>query len=285
VWPPGSSLAQGPRLATIAGVAITSTRNPRIREVLALRRRPERERTGLMLVEGHDELAVALASGARPAALYHCPSLTGTSGRDRLLERAAAAGAEVVEVGERVFERIAYRQAPDGWLAVLPAVPTGLARLRVPDDGVVLVCESVEKPGNLGAMLRTADAAGLDAVIACPAATDWGNPNVVRASKGALFTVPVAEAGHDELVAWLRERGLAIVTARPDAGRAFTEHEFRGGVALVVGAERDGLSEGWSRAADAEVSIPMFGAVNSLNVAASAAVLVYEVLRQHGRLA
>jgi TrmH family RNA methyltransferase len=264
-------------------VVITSTQNPRVRGVLALRRRPERERAGQMLVEGRDELAIALASGARPVELYHCPELARVT--DDLLERAVAAGAQPVEVSRGVFERIAYRQAPDGWLAVLPAIPTGLERLSVPAGGIVLVCESVEKPGNLGAMLRTADAAGLDAVIASPAATDWGNPNVVRASKGALFAVPVAEAGRDELVAWLRARDLAIVTARPDAPTAFTAADLAGGVAIVVGAESRGLTGAWSRSADVDVRIPMFGAVNSLNVAASAALLVYEALRQRGRLA
>jgi TrmH family RNA methyltransferase len=265
-------------------VVITSTQNPRVKALLALRRRQERERVGLLLVEGHDELAVALASGARPVELYHCPALDQSPDALALLRRAEAAGAQVVEVSRSVFERVAYRQAPDGWLAVLPAIATGLDRLQVPEGGAVLVCESVEKPGNLGAMLRTADAAGLDAVIACPAATDWGNPNVVRASKGALFTVPVAEAGHDELVAWLRARGLAIVTARPDAPTSYTAVDLTGGVAIVVGAESRGLSAAWSRAADVEVRIPMHGSVNSLNVAASAALLVYEVLRQRGRL-
>jgi TrmH family RNA methyltransferase len=265
-------------------VVITSARNPRVRGLMALRRRPERERSGLLLVEGHDELAVALASGARPVELYHSPALTQAPDAEELRRRVEATGAQLVEVSPSVFERVAYRQAPDGWLAVFPAIPTGLDRLRVPERGAVLVCESVEKPGNLGAILRTADAAGLDAVIASPAATDWGNPNVVRASKGALFTVPVAEAGRDELAAWLRERRLAIVAARPDAATPFTAVDLTGGVAIVVGAESRGLSAEWSRAADVEVSIPMFGTVNSLNVAASAALLVYETLRQRRRL-
>jgi len=265
-------------------VVITSTHNPRVKALLALRRRQERERAGLLLVEGHDELAVALARGARPVELYYCPALVRSEDADELRGRAEAAGAEVVEVSAGVFERVAYRQTPDGWLAVLPAISTGLDRLAVGGGGVVLVCESVEKPGNLGAMLRTADAAGLDAVIASPAATDWGNPNVVRASKGALFTVPVAEAGHDELVAWLRERGVAIVTASPHARTSFATVDLSGGVAIVVGAESRGLSAAWTRAADVEVRIPMLGSVNSLNVAASAAVLVYEALRQRGRL-
>jgi TrmH family RNA methyltransferase len=262
---------------------ITSTHNPRVRALRALRRRQERERTGLMLVEGHDELAVALRSGARPAELYLCRELV-TPGQLALLDRVRETGAAVVEVSESVFVRVAYRQAPDGWLAVLPVVPAALGRLRVPAGALVLVCESVEKPGNLGAMLRTADAAGVDAVIACPAVTDWGNPNVVRASKGALFTVPVAEAERGELVAWLRAHDLAIVTATPDAGDSLATADLERGLAIVVGAESQGLSAAWAAEADAAVRIPMFGAVNSLNVATSAALLVYEALRQRGRL-
>jgi TrmH family RNA methyltransferase len=263
---------------------ITSTHNSRVRSLLALRRRPERDRLGLTLVEGYDELVTALSSGAQPVELYHCPALVRSPDQLALLDRVRETGAQVVVLGEGVFERVAYRQAPDGWLAVFPTVATDLERLRLPPDAVVLVCESVEKPGNLGAMLRTADVAGVDAVVSSPAATDWGNPNVVRASKGALFTVPVAEAEHDDLVAWLRRHGLAVVTTRPDAGLPFGAYDFTRGVAIVVGAESQGLSSAWSREADAELRIPMFGAVNSLNVAISAALLLYEVLRQRGRL-
>jgi TrmH family RNA methyltransferase len=263
---------------------ITSTHNSRVRSLLALRRRQERERTGLTLVEGYDELVTVLASGARPIELYHCPALVRSADQVALLDRVRETGAQVVVLGAGVFERVAYRQAPDGWLAVFPTVATELERLRVPHDALVLVCESVEKPGNLGAMLRTADVAGVDAVISSPGATDWGNPNVVRASKGALFTVPVAEAAQDELVAWLRRHGLAVVTTRPDAGPSFGAFDFTRGVAIVVGAESQGLSSAWSGEADAEVRIPMFGSVNSLNVATSAALLLYEVLRQRGRL-
>ena len=147
-----------------------------------------------MLVDGHDELVVALASGARATALYYSPELVRDRGELDILEELRQQGTEVFQVSEQVFQKVAYRQAPDGWLAVFPAVPTELGRLRLRQDAIVLVCESVEKPGNLGAMLRTADAAAVDAVISSSAATDWGNPNIVRASKGAIFSVPVAEA-------------------------------------------------------------------------------------------
>ena len=263
---------------------ITSPQNPRVKALLALRRRPGRRGSGLMLVDGHDELVVALASGARATALYYSPELVRDRGELDILEELRQQGTEVFQLSEQVFQKVAYRQAPDGWLAVFPAVPTELGRLRLRQDAIVLVCESVEKPGNLGAMLRTADAAAVDAVISSSAATDWGNPNIVRASKGAIFSVPVAEASREELIPWLRAQGLRIVAASPNSSVPYTSADLRGGVAIVVGAESHGLDEEWLRAADATVRIPMFGRLNSLNVATSAALLIYEAARQRSRL-
>jgi TrmH family RNA methyltransferase len=262
---------------------ITSTRNPRVKAVAALRDRRERERTGLMGVEGYDELALALESGARPVAVYYCPALFRDPAQRRLLDELP--GAELVEVSERVFERIAYREGPDGWLAVLPAVDARLDRLALGADPLVLVAERVEKPGNLGAMLRTADAAGVDALIAVDGLTDWGNPNVVRASKGALFGVPVASASGPEVLEWLRARGIRIVAATPEASVPYTEADLRGPVAMAVGSEKHGLSDPWLEAADLSVRIPMSGRVNSLNVSTAAALLIYEAVRQRSATA
>jgi TrmH family RNA methyltransferase len=233
-----------------------------------------------MLVEGFDELVMALDSGGRPIALFYCPALVRDPGQFFVLDRAREIGSETLELSREVFEKVAYRESPDGWLAELPAVPTDLERLRLGPRPLVLVCDGVEKPGNLGAMLRTADAAGADAVITSPAVTDWGNPNIVRASRGAIFAVPVAEAEQEELISWLRERGLTVVVASPEADTPFTEADLSGGLAIVVGAESQGLGEAWARSADLRISIPMSGRVNSLNVATSAALLVYEALRQ-----
>jgi TrmH family RNA methyltransferase len=146
--------------------AISSPSNPRLKAIVALRRRRDRERAGTWLVEGYEELSMALDSGVRPLSLYWCPELVADRRQFGLLAAVEATGAEVVQLGERAFRRAAYREAPDGWLALVPAVATGLEHLRLPADPLLLVCESVEKPGNLGAMLRTADAAGLDAVVA-----------------------------------------------------------------------------------------------------------------------
>jgi len=259
---------------------ITSAQNPKIRQVVALRDRRARERQGLMRVEGYDEVSLAVASGARPVALYFCPALFHTPEQADLLEQVRPMGAELIEVSAYVFHKIAYREGPDGWLATFPAVQAGLDDLHLGAHPFILVAESVEKPGNLGAMLRTADAAGVDAVIASDPLTDWGNPNIVRSSKGALFTVPVAAADHAQTIAWLRDQRIGIVAATPHAPLLYSQADVRGPVALAVGSEQHGLSRVWLDEADVRVRIPMFGRVNSLNVATAAALLMYEVVRQ-----
>src|SRR6266702_1429903 len=163
-----------------ASLELTSVSNPRVRTLVNLRRRRQRDQLGLMLVEGYEELTLALTAGAVPTSLYFCPELVRDAGNLHAVADVAALGTETVRVSAKVFERVAYRESPDGWLAVVPTVPTDLAALRLRPNPLALVCESVEKPGNLGAMLRTADAVGADAVIAAQPITDWGNPNIVR---------------------------------------------------------------------------------------------------------
>ncbi len=260
---------------------ITSLQNPRVKQLVNLRDRRTREETGLMLVEGYDELGLALSAG-KPVTLYYCPPLVRQPGQMQLLDRAREAGAELVEVSERVFGKIAYRDSPDGWLATfpLPMVHRGLGDLSIGTDPLIVVLEAVEKPGNLGAILRTADAAGVSALVLCDAVTDLGNPNVVRASKGALFCVPVAEATTAEVLRWLRARGIRSLAATPQAAHDYTAVDMRGPVAIAVGAESAGLSRAWLEGADEAVRIPMFGRVNSLNVSIAAALLLYEALKQ-----
>ncbi len=257
---------------------ISSPQNAKIKELAALQRRRERVAAGVTLVEGYEELTVALASGAWPRELYYCPELMGDASQLKLLERVAGVGA--VELGRAAFEKAAYRESPDGWLGVFGAVETRLDRLVVGQRPLILVCEAVEKPGNLGAMLRTADAVGADAVIAPAAVTDWSNPNIVRASKGTLFTVPVAEATPEELVAWLKDRQIQLLAATPAATQSYWEVTMTGAMAVAVGAEKYGLSEVLLQAADVRVQIPMHGRIDSLNVATSGALLLYEAMRQ-----
>jgi RNA methyltransferase, TrmH family len=325
-----------------AELEITSPANPRIKQIVALRRRRGREQAGVTLVEGLAEIELALAAGVRPRTLYYCPalaapassplagrrpSLAGRGGPSAgseaslagrvapavgrggpsagseaslagrvapavgrggpsadseasLADRVAALGAEVVRVSRPVFEKIAYREGPDGWLAVVPAVASGLDRLDLGPRPLVLICAGLEKPGNLGAILRTADAAGVAAVIAADPVTDWGNPNVVRASKGTIFSVPVASADSAEVLDWASDLGLQIVAATPDAKQLVSETDLTGPTAIAVGAEQTGLSAQWLERADVRVRIPMFGRADSLNVSTSAAIITYEAVRQ-----
>lgn len=265
---------------------ITSPQNPRVKQAVALREHRERSRSGLMLVEGYEEISLALDASGSLLRLFYCPELLRDSAEEDLATRARNRGAEILQVSERVFARLAYREGPDGWLAVFHALDTRLDRLRLDLNPLLLVAESVEKPGNLGAMLRTADAAGVDAFISADPRTDLGNPNVVRASKGALFSVPVAQAETVDVVRWLREQHVVIVVATPEAADTYHELDLSGGVAIVVGTEKEGVSASWLDNSDYRASIPMTGRVNSLNVSIAAAVLVYEAVRQRtGRAA
>lgn len=259
---------------------ITSPANARVKWLTGLRRRRVRDDEGLTIVDGYDEIRLALEAGVEVRALYYSPSLVADASRLGLVDVLSARGVEVVRLGSTAFSRASYRESPDGWVAVVPNPASGLSELALSERPLVLVAESIEKPGNLGAMLRTAEAAGLDAVIAAAAVTDWGNPNVIRASKGTVFAVPVAAATTHETIGWLRANGLTIVAATPEAATVVSDVDLTGGVAVVVGAEHEGLSSAWRAEADHAVRIPMVGRVNSLNVATSAAVVLYEAVRQ-----
>src|ERR1700683_2021588 len=267
-----------------AGPDITSPAHPRIKHLGTLRRRRVRDDARITLVEGFEELGLALSAGVRPAVLYYCPKLANAD-QLSLADRAAADGTEVVSVSEEAFRKIAYRESPDGWLAVVPAVRADLTAIDLSSPLVgttplVLICQGVEKPGNLGAILRTADAAGVTAVIATDPVTDWGNPNVIRASKGTVFTVPVASSTSAQVLAWLSDHGLTLVETTPDAGTLVGEADLTGPVAIAVGSEKYGLPADWLARANVKVRIPMFGRADSLNVATSAAITCYEAVRQ-----
>lgn len=272
---------------------ITSLTNPRVKHVVALRDKRQRDEDGLMLIEGFDPLSLALDCGVRPQTVFICPELFKPAHRpdahDALQGRAREAGAEVIETTRPVFEKMAYRDGPDGWLAVARRPDFSLRRLPEPGARapLYLVAEAVEKPGNLGAMLRTCDAAGVDAFLFCDPKADLTNPNVVRASQGALFSVPVAQCTSAEAIAWLREHGIRIVATTPNPLRgewpiSYTRFDFTLPCAIAVGEEKYGLSRLWLDQADAAVRIPMFGRINSLNVATSAALVIYEAIKQRG---
>ncbi len=275
----------------MSDLVLSSLANPRLKALVALRRRRARDEAGLTVVEGHEELALALAAGVAPQTLYVCPELYSPSGyagsqaigsQVELVAAARAAGAEIVSVSRAAFERVAYREGPDGLLGVLPAVDRPLSALRLPAGPLVLLVEGVEKPGNLGAMLRTADAAGVDAVVAANPVTDWGNPNVVRASKGTVYAVPVASASTAATIGWCREHGIRLVVTTPETDVLYSDTPLTGPVVVAVGAEKHGASRELLDAADVRVRIPMSGKANSLNVAAAAAVVLFEAVRQRG---
>lgn len=258
---------------------ISSLQNPRIKEAARLRDRRSRDRSGLMLVEGYHELALAWQCGLRPQELFVCPELVRQE-ELTLRDEMEKDGTEIVEVSPAVMDKLAYRENSDGWVAVAPVPRRRLADLELGPAPLLIVAEGVEKPGNLGAILRSADAVGADAVIVCDGRTDLFNPNVVRASKGTVFQVPVAEGGGEETLAWLKERGIRLVAATPGAQTLHWKADLAGGVAIAVGTEKEGLSPLFLERADASVVIPMHGRVNSLNVAQALTVLVYEALRQ-----
>jgi len=262
--------------------SIASLSNPRVKDVVRLRQRSHRDESGLMLIEGYREVKRALDNRHNPAQLFYCPDLFQGSNEPALVERCRAAGAEILESTAPVFRKLAYRDRPEGLLAVAPQVRRTLASLRLPRNPLLVVAESIEKPGNLGTILRSADAAGVHAVIVCDRCTDINNPNVVRASIGTLFSLPVAEASSADTLAWLAGHGVRIVAATPHAATLYTAADLTRSAAVVLGAEQYGLSEIWLKRADVTVRIPMLGQADSLNVAAAATILLFEAVRQRG---
>jgi TrmH family RNA methyltransferase len=262
---------------------IDSPHNPRLRVALELRERSARDATGLTLVDGAREARRALEAGVRVETAFVCPGLLRSANALAALALLRTRGAATIEVSERAFEKLAFGDRADGLVLVVHAPPTTLdvVHLAGPGDPLVLVSEDVEKPGNLGAIIRTADAAGCDAVIAI-GGTDLFNPNVVRASIGTAFSMPLAAADAPTTLAWLRDQGLRVVAARPDAARPYADADLRGPLAIVLGSEALGLSQAWQGSDIEAVSIPMLGVADSLNVAATAAILAYEARRQRG---
>ena len=255
---------------------ITSLQNPRVKHIVKLRDdKRQRQGDGLMLVEGYDEIQLALSAGHQPQTLLTAPELAS-----RQVEGVTS---EIITVNRAVFEKISYRENPDGWMGIFPIPRTSLDDLKLGESALVIVAESIEKPGNLGAILRTADAAHVDALFVCDPRLDLWNPNVVRASRGALFSVPTVESDNVPALEWLKSRKLRIFAATPSAEVMYTDVNMRGAVAIAVGTEDKGLTDFWMSNADVKVKIPMLGKVNSLNVSVSTALIVYEALRQRNQ--
>lgn len=259
---------------------ITSMQNDRVKDLVRLRDRRHRDRRRRFLIEGFREIARAHDAGVGIETLFTCPELFLGPNEDELIAGLAAAGTEVVELSDGPFRKASYRDRPEGLLGVAAQFGTSLDDLTVSSHPLILVAEAIEKPGNLGTMLRTADAVGADAVIVADPTTDPFNPNVVRASTGTLFTVPLAIAETLKTIDWLKSRGVAIVATTPDADTELWDADLSAPVAVVVGAEQFGLSDDWLKAATIRVRIPMAGMADSLNAAMATGVVLYEARRQ-----
>lgn len=252
---------------------ITSLQNPKIKYIVKLREdKRQRLRDGFMLVEGCDELTLALSSGLKPETLLTAPELASRS--------IDISNAEITTVTRAVFEKISYRDNPDGWLGIFPIPKRSLEEIKLSTSPLVIVAESVEKPGNLGAILRTADAAQVDALLVCDPRVDLWNPNVIRASRGAVFSVPTVEIDSQNALVWLRSKKMRILAATPSAEEMYTDVNMKEPVAIAVGTEDTGLTDFWMQNADVKVKIPMLGRVNSLNVSIATALITYEAVRQ-----
>ncbi len=258
---------------------ITSGKNPRIRAAASLRTRSERDATGLTLVDGARELQRACTGGATVVEIFVDPPRLGAEG-EGAVEGARRHGAAVIPVSGPVLDRLAFGGRNDGVVAVVRIPSLHLGSLRLPADPLVVVLEAVEKPGNLGAVMRSADGAGADAVIVADPRTDPFNPNAIRASLGTVFAVPLAAGPSAEVRTCLAEAGLRLVIARVGEGEAYTHADLRGPVALVLGSEAEGLSDAWGGDGTTAVQLPMRGVADSLNVSIAAAVLLYEARRQ-----
>jgi len=266
----------------MAAEKISSLQNPRIKQLVKLRDRGPRDEAGMFLVEGYREIRRALEKSVKPAELYYAPEWFLGENEPALIAQASAAGAQVFELTKAAFAKVAYRERPDGLLAVVPQWRRGLGDLQLPASPLLLVVEAIEKPGNLGTILRGADAAGCDGVIVCDPVTDIFNPNVVRASTGVLFSVPVVVEENTRVRAWLREKKIRIIATTPAAETLYTAADLRGPLAVVMGSEQYGLSEFWLKHADLPVRIPMAGQADSLNVAMATIITLFEAVRQRG---
>lgn len=256
---------------------ITSSQNPKIKLLLQLQQKSsERRKAGLFVVEGRRELMHCLETGFEVACVFWCPAVeVGTEPLPALPD-----GVRVFEVSKAVYEKVAYRGSTEGIIAEVRTRQLSLTDLRLPEQPLVVVLERVEKPGNLGAVLRSADAAGVDAVIVCDPLTDLYNPNLIRSSVGAFFSVPCVACTSEACIGFLKQRGIQILTAQLQDSRLYYDTDMHRPTAIVMGTEATGLTSQWREAADAHIRIPMLGRIDSLNVSVSAAVLMYEAVRQ-----
>ena len=257
---------------------ITSAQNPKIKDLLALQEKSkERRNKGLFVVEGRRELLHCVEAGYEPYAVFYCPDIISNADFDAVVENCDC---NYYEIPQHLYDKVAYRGGTEGVIAELHCKEMNLESLKLKENPLVVILESVEKPGNLGAVLRSADASGVDAVIVCDPLTDMYNPNLIRSSIGAIFTVPVATATSEDTIKWLKDNNIKIYTAQLQDSEWYYDTDMKGATAIVMGTEATGLTTAWRKAADAHIKIPMLGKLDSLNVSVSAAILMFEAVRQ-----
>lgn len=272
---------------------LTSAQNPRIKYLLQLQQKSSlRRQTGLFVVEGQREVMHCIESGLQLDTVFYCPSIMNATDTDTLhrsnadvdAQRLLQAASCKVEVSPELYAKIAYREGTEGIVATVHDKPIKLTDLQLSDNPLVMVLERVEKPGNLGAILRSADACAADAVIVCDPLTDLHNPNLIRSSIGAIFSVPCVACTSEECITFLKEKGIQILTAQLQDSHLYYDTPMDVPTAIVMGTEATGLTPQWRKAADAHIRIPMLGQLDSLNVSVSAAILLYEAVRQRSLL-
>jgi RNA methyltransferase, TrmH family len=263
---------------------ISSVDNPKVKELLGLREKRERDRSGLFLIEGYRELLRAQHAQVKFDKLFVCPELFLGSNEGELIDKIKRTGASLIHCSSKVFEKISYRDRPDGLVAIAKTMNTTLRELETTlknkNNPLLVIAVGIEKPGNLGTILRSSDSAGADGVIVCDRCTDIYNPNVVRASVGTLFTLPVIETSTQDALAWLRKMHIQTIATTPSTEKIYSQIDLKKGSAIVVGTEQVGLSDEWLKNADLKVKIPMLGVADSLNVAMATTILLYEAVRQ-----
>lgn len=261
---------------------IKSIHNDLIKFLLQLQSKSRtRKREGLFVVEGLREVELALGSAHEFRHFFYCPQIIRPELLQNLKSKTASMHAEWIKVSPPVYEHMAHRKSTEGLMGIGHAKETSLDRLNLGDNPLILVSEASEKPGNIGALLRTADAAGIDAVILANPLTDLYNPNIIRSSVGCVFSTQVAMADSSSIITMLKEKGIkTFAAALHGDSKPYHEQNYRGPCAIVVGTEATGLSQEWLRSADQKIIIPMSGSIDSLNVSVSAAILVFEAKRQ-----
>ena len=289
--------------------SVTSAQNRKVKTLLALQEKARlRKEMGLFVVEGRRELGHCIRAGFEIDTLFYCPEILGSAvgssaaicysaltrhadpfranaAEDPLpnldmLQTILEKAGQIVEVPRELYEKIAYRGGTEGMIAEVKVKERTLDGLEMREKPLVVVLEGVEKPGNIGAVLRSADAAGADAVLICDPLTDLYNPNLIRASIGAVFTVQVVCCSSEEAIKWLKDNKINIYTAQLQDSSWYYDTDMTGGTAIVVGTEATGLTDGWRKAADGHIRIPMLGELDSLNASVSAAILLFEAVRQ-----